>query len=518
MRRWFVLVAVLLVSVSSFAELRLAAAFSDNMVLQRDQKVPVWGWVNPGEAVTVKFAGQEISGKAGKDGKFMVRLKKMDANKTPQALVVETASGKKLEVKNVLVGEVWLCSGQSNMQMSVGSAQNPEDEQKSANHPLIRMFLTDLKASKELQAECTGTWAVCSPDTVLKFSATAYFFGRELHKKLDVPIGLVRSCWGGTPIEAWGPMASMEKFPTVMAQKAAEDAKAVKYDEVAAREKHAKQLEAWKQKVKKAKADGKKAPKRPKEPVHPHTSQRYPANLYNAMINPLVPYGIRGAIWYQGEANTKSIEQAILYRELLANLATSWRKDWGDQFPFYAVQLPNFKKPQTEPSEDTGWAYVRESFMEVHKNLPNAGMAITIDVGEEKNIHPKNKQEVGYRMAQQALAKTYKMGNVAGGPVYKSMKKDGGKIVVKFEDIGSGLVARGGSLKTFVIAGADKKFVWADAEVVGDTVVVSSPKVSKPVSVRYAWADNPVGCNLYNKEGFPASPFRTDDWVPAGNK
>ncbi|MCF7848833.1 MAG: hypothetical protein K9M45_08295 [Kiritimatiellales bacterium] len=182
------------------------------------------------------------------------------------------------------------------------------------------------------------------------------------------------------------------------------------------------------------------------------------------------------------------------------------------------MQLPNFKAPQIEPSEDTGWAYVRESFMDVHKNLPNAGMAITIDIGEEKNIHPKNKQEAGRRLAQQALAKTYKMGNVAGGPVYKSMKKDGGKIVVKFEDIGSGLVAKDGVLKTFAIAGADKNFVWADAVIVGDTVVVSSPNVAKPVSVRYAWADNPVGCNLFNREGFPASPFRTDDWAPAGNE
>ena len=282
-----------------------------------------------------------------------------------------------------------------------------------------------------------------------------------------MPIGLVRSCWGGTRIEAWSPMESLAQYPAVMKYRTRTNAK----------------------------------------------SQNYPANLYNAMIHPLIPYGLRGAIWYQGESNAKNLENAILYRDLLENMVVQWRSDWGDDFPFYAVQLVNFKKPQQQPVENTPWAAIRESFLQFSKEVPNTGIAVGIDVGEANNIHPKNKQEIGRRLAQQALAKTYTKKIIAGGPIYKSMKKDGNKIILIFDDIGSGLMEQGGaSLKTFAITGKDKKFVAAQAVIVDGTVVVSSPEVSDPVAVRYAWADNPVGCNLFNKEGFPASPFRTDDW------
>ena len=515
MCRLFVLLVVLAFGTSSFAELKLAALFSDGMVLQRDQKVAVWGWAAPGAEVTVLFAGQEKMGKAGKDGKFMVRLRKMKASVESRVLKV-VSGAESAEVRNVLVGEIWLCSGQSNMQMAVKGADNFEKEQAAANYPLIRMFLTDLKASTELQKDCTGSWKVCSTDHVGAFSATAYFFGRELQQELDVPIGLIRSCWGGTRIESWSPLSSLEQFPAVVDYKAQLDANAGKFDEAACEERYAKQLEAWKQKTKQAKADGKKTPRRPRKQTHPHQSQNYPANLYNAMINPLVPYSIRGAIWYQGEANAKLVEQSVLYRDLLENMVVQWRKDWNSNFPFYAVQLPNFKAPQTSPVQDGGWAFIRESFLKFHKEVPNSGIAISIDVGMEKNIHPTNKQAVGYRLAQQALAKTYNKDVVAGGPIYKSMEKDGNKIVITFDDMGSGLVEQGGDpLKTFAIAGADKQFVFARAAIVGDTVVVSSSEVSDPVAVRYAWANNPVGCNLSNKEGFPASPFRTDAWPPA---
>ncbi len=512
-RRLLVFLAVLAIGTSSFAELKLAALFSDGMVLQRDQKVAVWGWADPGAEVTVSFAGKDTTVKADADGAFMVRLKKMKASKEPRSLKVVSGVDA-VEVKNVLVGEVWLCSGQSNMQMAVKGADNFDKEQAAANHPLIRMFLTDLKANAELQKDCTGSWKVCTPGNVGAFSATAYFFGREIQRDLDVPVGLIRSCWGGTRVESWTPMASLEQYPPVVEYKAAEDAKAAKFDAAAEEERYSKALDAWKAKVKTAKANGKKTPRRPKKRIHPHQSQNYPANLYNAMINPLVPYSMRGAIWYQGEANAHSIDQAILYRDLLENMVVQWRQDWNAEFPFYAVQLVNFKAPQQKPVEDSGWPFIRESFLKFHKEVPNAGIAVTIDVGMEKNIHPTNKQAVGYRLAQQALAKTYKKKIVAGGPIYKSMKKDGNKIVVKFDDIGSGLVEQGGKpLKTFAIAGADKRFVFAQAAIVGDTVVVSSADISDPVAVRYAWANNPVGCNLFNKEGFPASPFRTDEWA-----
>lgn len=512
MRRLFVLLVGLTIGISSFAELQLARLFSDGMVLQRDQKVTVWGWADPGVEVSVSFAGKDMKTEAGSDGKFMVRLKKMKASAEPRSLKV-VAGGEQVEVKDVLVGEVWLCSGQSNMQWPVKNSNDFENETAAANYPSIRMFLTDLKAGTELQKDCTGSWKVCSPDTVGEFSASAYFFGREIYRELDVPVGLIRSCWGGTRIEAWSPMASLEQFPAVVAYKAEQDAKAEKFDEAISEERYAEQLEAWKQKVKQAKADGRKEPRRPKKQVHPHKNQNYPANLYNAMINPLIPYGIRGAIWYQGEANAHSIAQAILYRDLLENMVVQWRKDWSDDFPFYAVQLVNYRKPQVEPVEDTGWAFIRDSFLKFHKEVPNVGMAIGIDVGEANNIHPKNKQAIGYRLAQQALVKTYKKDVVPGGPVYRSMQKDGNKIVIMFDDVGSGLMEQGGEpLKTFAIAGADRKYAAAQAVIVDNTVIVSSTEVPDPVAVRYAWADNPVGCNLFNKEGFPASPFRTDDW------
>jgi len=522
MRKRFVLFVALFAGVSSFAELRLAAIFSDNMVLQRDQKVAVWGWARPNEKVTVCFADRQVSTNAGPDGKFLVRLEKMIACKTPRTLTVRTAGGEKKEIKNVLVGEVWLCSGQSNMHMSVKGCAHAEEEISKADYPQIRMFLTDLKASTKPLDDCTGSWKVTTPENVGEFSATAYFFGRELYKNLDVPIGLIRSSWGGTCVEAWSPMESLKKFPSVMEYKAAMDKQAKGFDQAAENRRFAQALEKWRENMKAAKTGKRKLKprekKRPKKRTNPLMSQNYPANLYNAMIHPLVPYGIRGAIWYQGERNSKSLKQAILYRDLLANMITSWRKAWGSDFPFYAVQLPNFRRPQTEPSQDTGWVYIRESFLRFHKEVPNAGIAVTIDIGEENNIHPKNKQEVGRRLARQALVKTYGEKLVPGGPIYKSMKKKGSEIIIYFDDIGSGLVAKGGPLKTFAIAGADRKFVWADARIVGDTVVVSSAKVPDPVAVRYAWADNPLGCNLYNREGFPASPFRTDDWAPAGTE
>ncbi len=510
MRKWIVGIISLLVVVSVQAELKLPAVFSDGMVLQRDQKVAVWGWADPGAKVTVAFAGQKQTAKADLDGKFMVRLKKMKASAEPRSLKVVSGTDS-AEVKNVLVGEVWLCSGQSNMQMAVQASNNFEKEKSAANYPGIRMFLTDLKASKELQQDCTGSWRMCTPENIGPFSATAYFFGRKLHKELDVPIGLVRSCWGGTRIESWSPMASLEKFPSVMAYKAEQDRLAEIYDPIEAEKEHTKKVLAWEKK------DPAKRPQwKPQKRVHPHAWQNYPANLYNAMINPLVPYSMRGAIWYQGEANAH-IEQAMLYRELLENMVVQWRRDWNDEFPFYAVQLVNFKQPAKTPVQDSGWAFIRESFLKFHKEVPNVGIAVGIDVGEANDIHPKNKQAIGLRLAHQALAKTYGKKIVPGGPIYKSMKKDGNKIILKFDDIGSGLMEQGGEpLKWLAIAGADKQFVSAQAAIVDDTLIVSSEVVPDPVAVRYAWANNPVGCNLFNKEGFPASPFRTDDWAPSG--
>jgi len=502
-------------ALSSLAELKLPSVFSDGMVLQRDQKVAVWGWADPGKSVTVAFAGQTQSVNAAADGKFTVMLTELKASQEEQVLAVSNAAGEKREVRRVLVGEVWLCSGQSNMSMSVNRCKDYEREQAAANHPLIRMFLTGSVTSLQLEKDCPGAWSVCTPESVGAFSAAAYFFGRRIQQELDVPVGLIRTSWGGTRVEAWSPMASLEQFPAIMQTKAEEDAKAAKYDPEGAEKKYQEQKAAWLVKAKEAKAAGKNPPRAPQKTPHPHQSQHYPANLYNAMLHPFIPYGIRGAIWYQGESNANTFERAMIYRKMLENMVVQWRSAWGSEFPFYAVQLVNFKAPQAAPVQDSPWAFIREGFLKFHQEVPNAGIAVGIDVGEANDIHPKDKQSIGHRLAQQALVRTYGKAMVAGSPMYKAMKKEGSRIVLSFDDAGSGLVARDGALKTFAIAGAERKFVAAQAEIAGQTVVVSSPEITDPVAVRYAWADNPVGCNLYNQEGFPASPFRTDDWAPA---
>ena len=508
MKRLWIGLSVVFLAVSSFAELKLPALFSDGMVLQRDQNVPVWGWADVGAEVTVSFAGQTQKATADQTGKFMVRLEKMDASAEPHLLKVTTET-ESAEVSDVLVGEVWLCSGQSNMQWPVFRALDFEKERAAASHPLIRMFLTVEVTSQKLEEECSGSWKVCAPETVGGFSATAYFFGRDLQAVLDVPVGLIRSCWGGTRIESWMAPEFLSQYPDAVARVEQLEKQALSFDQEAEDEKYIRLKAEWD----KAKLEGTPPPSRPWPKTHPHKDPNYPGCLYNAMINPLIPYGMRGAIWYQGEANAGPVDQALEYRTLLDEMVTEWRTDWDDEFPFYAVQLVNFMEPQKKPSETSGWVMIRESFLTFHKEFTKAGMAVGIDVGEETNIHPSNKQAIGKRLAHQALVKTYGKDVVAGGPIYESMKKDGGKIVIKFSDIGSGLVEQGGApLKTFAIAGADQKFVFAQAMIVGETVVVSSAEVADPMAVRYAWANNPVGCNLFNKEGFAASPFRTDDW------
>jgi len=410
MRRLWIALSAVLLAISSFAELKLPALFSDGMVLQRDQQVPVWGWTDAGEEVTVSFGEQSVSGKADQDGKFMVRLKKMEASAEPRLLKIVSGDDS-AEVRNVLVGEVWLCSGQSNMQWPVHRALDFEKEQAAANHPLLRMFLTVEATSQKLEDNCSGSWNVCTPETVGDFSATAYFFGRDLQAVLDVPVGLVRSCWGGTRIESWMSPDFIRQNPDTVARVEQFEKQAQSYDQEAETEKYTRLKAEWD----KAKAEGTPLPRRPWPKRHPHKDPNYPGCLYNAMINPLVPYGMRGAIWYQGEANAGSVEQALNYRNLLDTMVTEWRSDWDDEFPFYAVQLVNFMKPQKKPSETSGWVMIRESFLTFHKEFPKAGMAVGIDVGEETNIHPSNKQAIGKRLAHQALAKTYGKDGVAGG-------------------------------------------------------------------------------------------------------
>ncbi len=507
---------------SLHAEVKLAGVFGDHMVLQRECVVPIWGWAGANESVTVTFNGQSKHATADANGKWMVRLDALAAG-GPHTL---TASGSsKVTVSDVLVGEVWLCSGQSNMAMTVNRAKDYEKEQQQADLPLIRHFKTAAHATPEVQSDCTGAWSVCSPDSVGGFTATGYFFGRKLHEELGVPIGLINSSWGGTDVAAWTSLSAQQAVKSIVPKLDAYDETVQAYDADAVKAKNEAALESWNKRVAAAKAAGKPVPRRPRPIGDPAVNQNRPANLFNGMINPLIPYAIRGATWYQGERNSKSIEDGILYSTQLNTLIGDWRSRWeqGD-FPFLTVQLPNYKAKVDEPVQTTGWVMVRDSELKTLR-LKNTGIAITTDVGEAKDIHPKDKQTVGKRLALWALGTTYDKDIVYSGPIMSFFQyrtgvtdDDGkllrpGRVMVKFLHA-DGLKGSGGQdLRGFAVADEDKKFYPADARLDKESgmIVLSSKHVQTPVASRYNWADNPSG-NLVNGAGLPAAPFRTDNW------
>ena len=490
-----------------FADVKLPALFSNHMVLQREAPVPVWGWAEPGESVTVSIAGQTKTVVTDADGKWRLKLENLSA-KEPVTL---TAKGKNtITVEDVLIGEVWLASGQSNMQLQVNVVTNAQAEKAAAKFPQIRMFTVERRATVMPQSDCGGKWVVCDPETVGGFSAAAYFFGRELHQKMAVPVGLINSSWGGTPIETWTSMPAQEGQKELEPVFAIWKARtSVPFDEAKAKAQYERQQAVWAINSEKAKAAGKRPAAAPKPPVHPRWDKNHPANLFNGMIAPLIPYAIRGGIWYQGENNSHG-EFAKLYATQLPLLIQDWRQRWKEgEFPFAWVQLPNFKKRSEDPSSPSDWAVTREGMLH-SLSVPNTGMAVTIEVGEEANIHPKDKQTVGKRLALWARAKVYGEKIPFSGPLPAGHKVNGGEVTVSFTHTDGGLVAKGGELQGFAIAGSDRRWFWARARIEGDKIVVSSPEVKVPVAVRYAWADNP-DCNLYNGAGLPASPFRTDE-------
>ncbi len=659
MNRPSVLAAALaLVAVQSLraAEPRpfLHPLFSDGAVLQRGLHVPVWGWADPGKAVTVEFAGQKASTTAGADGKWMVRLPVMEASDQPRVLRATAATAAR-DVQNVVVGDVWICSGQSNMEMGVGMCDVP-NEIAAANHPMIRLLSVPRKVAYEPQDLFAGCWAPCTPETVKSggwggFSAVGYFFGRELHRDLKVPIGLIHSSWGGTICEAWASAEGLASLPdftdavagvraTAQTQRAGGNTadtkeawyrrndpgttagwQAPEFDDTAwaASSQPGPYEEAglsgfdgivWFRKVFDAPAawEGRELTlslgpvddidttwingvkvgsmemwnqpriyKIPAGLVKPgrnvisvrvldtggvggicgQVAQMFvgpagneqgslllagswrrkdstplsglnglpgqadlnkpnvPTVLFNGMISPLLPYAIKGAIWYQGESNAG---RGYQYRALLPAMISDWRARFGvGDFPFYIVSLANFQKPAEQPVE-SDWAELREAQAMTAKNLKNCGLAIAIDIGDAADIHPKNKLEVGRRLALAALANAHGREVDYSGPWYKGMTVEEGGIRLSF-DHARGLAAKDGKLTGFAIAGEDRKFVWADAVIDGETVVASSPAIAKPVAVRYAWHANPA-CSLVNAAGLPAVPFRTDDWpgVTVNNK
>jgi sialate O-acetylesterase len=676
------LTAVLLVAIACSAakaqDLKLPAVFGDHMVLQCDKPIAVWGWAKPGErvAVTLNVPDPKTHGvkavatgtSADEDGKWSVTLFAQDANAAACTLIV-TCGADTLTFTDILIGEVWLCSGQSNMQMSVRSSNNSAEEIAAADHPTIRLFSVPRVVAVDPQNDVNATWVLCSPQTVPNFSAVGYFFGRMLNEDLGVPVGLIHSSWGGTPAESWTTIQSLRddemlspiaaRYDSAVAEAAkprtsAEQAKAEyvkKHEEAGFKLTSSnmlidpgdegsakgwatagfddsqwktmglpstweqrglnidgsvwfrKQIEipaAWAGKdltlslgpiddfdvtyfngqkvgsVGEDVANFWQAPRRYTVPGNmvaageatiavrvfdhfggggiygearqmfitpandadakpisltgawlyqvergidtgirkapadgdPTKSAWLPSGLYNAMIHPLVPLTMRGAIWYQGESNAG---RAFQYRTLLPTMIADWRKAFAnDDLAFGIVQLANFQTEQADANNTSGWAELREA-QTMTAAQPHNGMAVIIDIGDAKDIHPKNKQDVGKRLALWAEHDVYGKDVVYSGPMYKAMKIEGAKIRLSFDHIGGGLLAKGDKLTGFAIAGDDQQFVWADAVIDGDTIVVSSPDVTSPVAVRYGWGNNPP-CNLYNKADLPASPFRTDDW------
>ncbi|MDP6630645.1 MAG: sialate O-acetylesterase [Kiritimatiellia bacterium] len=517
----FVLVG-LLITTTAMAAPRLPGFFTDNMVLQREMEVPVWGWADPGEVVTVAFGGQSVSATAGANGKWMVKLAAMPASGEGRVLKASSKSGQPVALANVVVGEVWICSGQSNMEWTMSGIKNSKEEIVAATFPLIRHMKVGHVATDVPLADLKSEWQVCSPSTAGGFTAVGYFFARKLHAELAIPIGLIGSNWGGTRVEPWTPPVGFRAIPELSDISARVDAtlpgtavgKAA-YETLIAK------VDTWSAEAKTKVAEGQCPPPLP-TPPRVGGSHQDPTRIYNAMIHPLIPYAIRGAIWYQGESNGG---EGVSYFHKKQALIGGWRKLWNQgAFPFYFVQLANFKQATDAPAGGDGWAKTREAQSQC-LTIPNVGMAVITDIGEAKDIHPRNKQDVGLRLALWALAKDYgQKDRVYSGPLYKSHTIKDGAIRVTFDHAGSGLIVgkkeglapttedSAGTLTRFAIAGADKQWHWADAVIDGNSVVLSSANVAEPVAARYAFSMNPEGANLYNREGLPASPFRTDDW------
>ncbi|MEZ5385537.1 MAG: hypothetical protein R3F13_08480 [Prosthecobacter sp.] len=497
------------------AELKLPHFFSDHMILQRERAAAIWGKADAGAEVKIEFKGKSATAKADADGKWRAQIETGSADAKGAALTI-SAGADKIEIQDVLVGEVWFASGQSNMFYTMNRSPQYEGLIKESNHPALRMFNAPLVTAAENQDDIEGEWQASTPETVPGFSAVAFFFARKLHLELGIPVGAIKSAWGGKPVETF---TSREALNTLPGTKALVDAMMkdeAGYDQAKANAAYATKLEQWKTTIAAAKGksaeERKRLPKKPDVPKRPLLTEGKPGVLFASMIHPFAGYTMRGAIWYQGEGNAKA--GAVPYDQTLPLMINDWRKRWGDEFSFYFMQLANYRAPSTEPGTPDPWPLVQDRMRLVLDTTPKTGMAIINDVGEANDIHPKNKQDPGERLARWALAKDYGKDLIYSGPLFKASTAQDGAIRVTFDQAGTGLKSRdGGPLKRFEIAGADKVWKWADAKIDGkDAVIVSSADVKQPVAVRYAWACNPEGANLINSDGLPASVFRTDDW------
>ena len=486
-----------------FADVKLPAIISDNMVLQQNATIALWGWADAREAVEIKNSWNNKTEKiiADDKGNWLVHLKTIKGG-GPYSITITGEN--KIELHNVLLGEVWLCSGQSNMEFPLKKHRswqtgviNAAQEISQANYPMIRMFIVEKNTSTIPLNEVKGAWNICSPETAGDFSAVAYYFGKRIQSETGFPVGLIHSSWGGTPAESWTNREVLESdkdFASILNR----------YDN--SLKEYPNNLKKYEQELLEWKNDSVKlkgvvtAKRKPVKPLFPEKNSKSPMVLYNAMIHPLIPFTLKGVIWYQGESNAGRPYQ---YRKLFPALIKSWRKDWKENLPFYFVQIAPHRQQNPE---------IREAQLLTFKAIPNTGMAVITDWGDSVDIHPRNKEVVGERLALWALAKNYGKKDIAySGPVYQSMKIEGSKIILHFDFINGGLKAGGGDLKEFTIAADNQKFVPAHAIIKGNKVVVWSDEISKPVAVRFAWK-NLMHPNFYNGKGLPASPFRTDSW------
>ncbi len=513
----FFVMSLVVASVVSHAEVSVPTIFGSHMVLQRDIAIPVWGWADVGEEVTVSLGDATAKTTADTKGCWRVDLPARELN--ADGLTLRVSAGNILEFTDVLIGDVWICSGQSNMEMRVGDKwgaspiDNADEEIANANFPRIRFITMPNKTSGQPLNDAPGAeWKVCTPESTRGFSATGFFFGRMVHLKAGIPIGLIDATWGGTRIEPWTPPEGFRAVPAL--KDIVEEIAKANTQYRLALGLVLKEFEQWIKETRAALHSGDRTPPFPKEPEHSLNHNQRPTGLYNAMVHPFVPYAIKGAIWYQGESNRG---EGLLYRDKMEALIAGWREIWrqGD-FPFYFVQLAPYRYTQDRSNQESIellpaiWEAQRRALA-----IPNTGMAVTTDIGMLNDIHPTNKQDVGKRLALWALAKTYgKDVGAYSGPLFKEMETKGAQAILHFDHVGSGLTSRDGKpLTYFQIAGEDGVFKDATAEIVGDTVVLTAEGVDKPVDARFAW-DELAEPNLMNMEKLPASPFTTQNDLP----
>ena len=509
-----ILLPVLLgLTIQSHAEIVLPRFFSDHMVLQREKPAAIWGTAKAGSTVTVTFMGKTATTTADAAGTWKAGIGPFDASSEGSALTITDGTDSKT-LNDVLVGEVWFASGQSNMQWALAQTEAAQDQIATADRPGIRFFMTQLTTAPEPKSDVPGAWQVCTPQVAGRFSGVGYYFARKLHQELGVPVGVIQAAWGGKPVETFTSREALASIPEGRIQLesyekalAAYDAEKEKARHLEAMKKWEKNMETWRASQGAAKG---KPPVKPKANENPGIVPGKPTTIYNGMIAPFIGCTIRGAIWYQGEANAKTPESALAYGKLFPLMIRDWRDRWGDDFRFLWVQLANFGQSVAEPGTDNPWAALQDQ-QRRSLTVEKSGMAVINDIGTWNNIHPPNKKDVGERLARWTLADDFGKDLVKCGPLYKEHKINGPRITVTFDHTGKGLKsADGGSLKRFEIQDYDGNWYWAHAKIEGDTVVVSSAEVPRAAAARYAWSSNPTGANLVNSEGLPASVFTTE--------